>query len=88
MKRGDVVYYARIFPVTDTYEVDELRIRTVTDKYFVGTEKHTKQAFLLSLEDYGRIVFSERGKALQLVKAAEKNRKPQDPEDDYGEELY
>lgn len=87
MKRGDTVYYARIFPITDTYEVDELRIRTITDTYFVGTEKHTKQAFLLSLDDYGRVVFSERGEALRLVKAAEKNRKVPE-EEDYGEELY
>lgn len=74
MTKGDVYYYARIFPVTGTYEVDEIRIRTVESTYFVGTEKSTKQAFLFGYDDLERIVFQDRNKALKLAKAAEKNK--------------
>lgn len=73
--KGDVLYYARIFPQTATYEVDEICIRTVTDTYFVGTEKRTKQAFLFGFNELGESVFREREDALALVKEAEKNKK-------------
>ena len=73
MRVGDIVYCARIAPLVDTYEVDELRIRTVADTYFVGTEKDSRQAFLFSVNDMGRVVFQDRESALALVKEAEKN---------------
>ena len=73
MRVGDIVYWARIAPLVDTYEVDELRIRTVADTYFVGTEKDSRQAFLFSVHDMGRVIFQDRESALALVKEAEKN---------------
>ena len=69
------VFWARIIPETGTYEVDELRIRTVADTYFVGSEKYTRQAFLFPHSDYGKVVFQDRETALKLVKEAEKYKK-------------
>ena len=78
MKVGDVVYWARIAPLVDTYEVNELRIRTVADTYFVGTDKDSSQAFLFSADDRGLVVFQDRESALALVKEAEKERRKDD----------
>ena len=44
IKRGKIVYYARILKPVGTYEVNELLIRTVDDDYFVGIDKHDKHA--------------------------------------------
>ena len=71
--KGQILYYARIFPITGTYEVDEIKIRTVAEDYFVGTEKDTKQAFLFGYNALGKEVFENRDDALQLVKKAEKS---------------
>lgn len=71
MTKGDVYYYARIHPATGIFEVDKLRIRTVEDTYFVGTEKRTKQAFLFNYDELEEVVFLDRTKALDLVKTAE-----------------
>lgn len=71
INKGDVVYWARIVPQVNRYEVDELTIRTATDTYFVGTEKRTKQAFLFPNSAIGEDVFYDRGHALELVLAAQ-----------------
>ena len=70
MKKGDVVYYARIIP-NILYEICELKVRTVTDTYFVGTEKQTKHAFLFSLKAIDKDVFYNRKDALYKVNDAE-----------------
>ena len=72
IKKKQVVYWARIIPAVGIYEVYELKIRTVTDTWFVGIEKRDKQAFLLNLSEIGKTIFEERDKALQVVKEAEK----------------
>lgn len=74
MNKRDTVYYARIFPNVGMYELDELKIRTVTDEYFVGIEKRSKQAFLFQYSDIGKIIFTNRQDALNKVKEAEKNK--------------
>lgn len=73
LKKGDTVYYARIFPSVNIYEVYELKLRTVTDDYCVGIEKHSRQSFLFPNSAIGKTVFQERGVALDMVKAAELN---------------
>lgn len=75
MNKRDTVYYARIFPNVGMYELDELKIRTVTDEYFVGIEKRSKQAFLFQYSDIGKVIFTNRQDALNKVKDAEKNKK-------------
>ena len=74
-KIGQILYYARIMKTVDVYEILELKVRTAEDTYFVGTNKDTKQAYLLSNSYLNKIVFENRKDALKVVKEAEKNRK-------------
>lgn len=75
LTKGQVLYYARIMPTVGLYEILELKIRTVTDEYFVGTEKNTKHAYLFGYSTIDKYVFKDRKQALDLVKEAEKNKK-------------
>ena len=72
-KIGDIVYYARIMPTLGTYDVCELKIRTVTDTYFVGTDKRDKRAYLFSYNAVGKYIFSNRKDAVEKVITAEES---------------
>lgn len=74
LKKKDKMYYARILPKADVYDVCELTIRTVEDDWFVGIDKHDKHAYIFNNPDIDKIVFSDRTMALELVKEAEKNK--------------
>lgn len=71
--KGKVVYFVRVLP--DEVQVCELTVRTVTDEYFVGTEKKDKQAFLLSYKNLDKAVFLDRKDAVKSAKMIELNRK-------------
>ena len=75
LEKGQIVYYARIIENVGIYDVLELKIRTVADTYFVGTEKNSKHAYLLSNSYLNETVFYDRKQALKIVKEAEKNKK-------------
>ena len=75
LKKKDVVYYANISHPTSSYNICELIIRTIEDDYFVGTDKKDKHAYLFSNNDYNKIVFKDRKKALKVLKEAEKNKR-------------
>lgn len=70
----DIVYHTRILPTIGLYDLDELKIRTVTDDYFVGIEKYTKKAFLFPCSSIDKTVFLNRKDALRKIKEAEKNK--------------
>ena len=72
-KIGDIVYYARIIPTLGIYDVCELKIRTVTDTYFVGMDKRDKRAYLFSYNTVGKCIFSNRKDAVEKVITAEEN---------------
>lgn len=74
-KKGQIIYYARIMPTVGIYEILELKLRTVTDDYFVGVEKRDKHAYLFSYAALDKYIFINRQDALKLVKEAEKNKK-------------
>lgn len=74
LHKGDILYYSRIIPETNIYEVCELKIRTVEEDWFVGTDKHDKHAYLLSKNDIDKIVFTDRKEALNVVMLAEENK--------------
>lgn len=57
LHKSDIVYHKRIFPTLGMYDLDELKIRTVKDDYFVGIEKYTKKAFLFPYSSIGKTVF-------------------------------
>lgn len=75
MKKGDILYYSRIIPNAGIYDVLELKIRTITEEYFTGIEKHDKQVFLFNYSDLNKRIFENRKIALDIVKEAEKNKK-------------
>lgn len=75
LNKNDVVFYARILPNSGIYDVLELKIRTIESNWFVGIEKRDKQAFLFAYTAIDKMVFADRGKALEIVKAAESNKK-------------
>lgn len=70
----DKVYFARIHSTLGIYDLCELIIRTVTDTYFVGVDKHDKRARLFSASDINKIVFKNRNDCLNVLKEAEKNK--------------
>ena len=70
-KIGDIVYYARIMPTLGIYDVCELKIRTVANTYFVGTDKRDKRAYLFSYNAVGKCIFSNRKDAVEKVITAE-----------------
>ena len=72
-KIGDIVYYARIMPTLGTYDVCELKIRTISDTYFVGTDKRDKRAYLFSYNAVGKCIFSNRKDAVEKVITAEES---------------
>lgn len=75
LNKKDVVYYARILPSVDIYEILELNIRTVEPTFFVGTEKDTRHAYLFGYSNMDKTVFRIRNDALEVVKEAERHRK-------------
>lgn len=71
MQVGDRVFYARIMPSVGLYDVYELKIRTLEKDWFVGMEKGEKHAYLFSNKDIGKVIFTERHDALEVVTIAE-----------------
>ena len=84
--KGQKVYYARIFESVGMFEVIDLKIRTVEDTWFVGTEQRTKQAFLLGMNSINKTVFFDRQQALDLVLAAQSKSKKKENSEKYYEE--
>ena len=74
LTKGQKLYYARIIPTVNIYEVCDLSIRTIADTYFTGIDKHDKHVYLFSYKDIGQIVFKNRKEALDKVLAMEENK--------------
>lgn len=74
LNKGDIVYYARIQKKNGTYDLCELKVRTVEDTYFAGVDKKDKRAYLFGYNALGDYVFQDRGEALRKVKNAEKDK--------------
>ena len=72
-KIGNTIYYARIMPTLGIYDVCELKIRTITDTYFVGMDKRDKRAYLFSYNAVGKYIFSNRKDAVEKVITAEES---------------
>lgn len=71
VENGDIVYYARILPKTEIFEVVELKVRSTYSTYFVTVEKRTKCSFIFSYKDIGNHVFMDRKVCLDRVKEEE-----------------
>lgn len=86
LKKNNIVYYTRILPSSNIYDLLELKIRTIEKDWFVGIEKRDKQAFLFQDTELNKTVFMDRKIALEKVKEAETNKKEIKDEDIYYEE--
>ena len=71
IKKKDIVYYARIIPNLNIYEICELIVRTVGDTWFVGIDKRDKRAYLLNNNKIDKEVFINRKDALEKLRDAE-----------------
>lgn len=85
LNKGKIVYFARIVPQTNIYEVCELTIRTIADDYFVGVDNRDKHAHLLTYDTLNKVVFINRNTALKIVHEAEKDREERCSETYYEE---
>ena len=85
IRKGVVLYYARILRPAGMYEVIELLTRTVEDDYFVGVDKHDKHAYLFSYNNLNKLIFSDRQECLDVVLDAEKNAPKVSNEKEYEE---
>ena len=66
-KLKQTMYYARIIPNQNIYYVCDVLIRTITDTYFVGMDKRTKQAYIFTYDCIDKTVFFNRGEASEKV---------------------
>lgn len=73
VKKGSVVYYARVLPTVGIYDLCELKIRTVTDNYFCGADKRDKHAYLFGYNSLNTTIFNNRADCLTKVKDAQEN---------------
>ena len=87
INKGDIVYYARIQKKNGTYDLCELKVRTVEEDYFCGVDKKDKRAYLFGYSVLGDYVFQNRKEALDTLHAAEKN-KVEVSEETYYEEYW
>lgn len=87
IKKGTVVYYAQCLPTIGTFEILELKIRTIQDNWFVGTEKREKHTYMFYEKDLNKTIFLDRDEALDVVKEAEKNCKCKYSDETYYEEF-
>lgn len=86
IKTGDIVYYARIMPTVDIFDVVKLKIRRVTDNFFVGLDDKTKHALMFNYRDIGNVIFFNRKDALNKVNAAEDKKTKRVSKETYYEE--
>lgn len=73
------------FGNTGTYDLCELRVRTVMDNWFCGVDKKDKRAYLISFNEIDENVFEDRKIALKRIHNAEQ-KYPQVSGETYYEE--
>ena len=72
-------------PNLGIFDVYELKVRTIADTYFVGTDKRDKKAFLLPYSAIGAYVFVSRKDAVDKALVADENA-PRVRKETYDEE--
>lgn len=85
LKKKDIVYYARILPQVNIYDVCDMIVRTAEDDWFVAIDKRDRHAFYFNNSDIGTRVFFDRNEALSKVKEAEKSTQYKESETYYEE---
>ena len=72
MDINERVFFARVVPQCDIYEVLSLVIRTAKKDWFVGVDSNTRQAYPFNCSSLGTLIFSTSKEAEQVVKDAKK----------------
>lgn len=68
MTKGDIVYYAHIKPGTDSYDLYELKVRTIYENSFVAEDIKDKVSYLIDNSQLGETVFFSRNEAVNFIK--------------------
>ena len=74
IKTGQIMYWARILPKIQTYDLYELKVRTLYDTYFVAVDKRSKQSYIFPYKDINKTIFIKREDALNCIKSEESKR--------------
>ena len=74
IKVGQIMYWARVLPKIDIYDLYELKVRTVYDTYFVAVDKRSKQSYIFKYKDINKTIYIERTDALDYIKTEESKR--------------
>lgn len=85
IQKGNIVYYTRILPGVGIYDLCELKIRTVEETYFCGSDKHDKHAYLFGYNSLNKTIFTDRKGALLVIHNAENNAPKVSDEKEYEE---
>ena len=76
LKRHDKVYFARIMPRLDYYEIHECSVATMhSDDYCTVCDVKTKQSFLMHKPRAEEVLFHDRKLALNYLKEQKKINK-------------
>lgn len=67
LKKGDIVYYTRIMPSQNYYDILELKIATVYNNYYVGVEKREKTRRIFYDSEINNTIFLNRKDALDKI---------------------
>lgn len=76
--KDEIVYWCRVIPSHNVFDLQELKIRTVGDTWFCGYDKKEQQAYLFSVKDIGHIIFKDRAEALEYIITVENRYKSED----------
>ncbi len=74
MQIGDTCYFCNVIPKCGIYECEELKIRTVADRYYVGVNIKTKQAIVFTEDMIDTYVFVHRIDAVQALREYEEKK--------------
>lgn len=75
IKVGDMLYWARIRPNTEEFDVIDLKVVTKYKDCFVCTEESMGQRHMFGYGEYNKKIFSNRFEALQVALEAEEGSK-------------
>ncbi len=71
LRIGQPVYFTRILPKLEIYELYDLVVRLIAEDWFSAYDTRTKQAFLFKEEDIEVTVFTHRSDALDHIREEE-----------------
>lgn len=67
LKKGKLVYWVRVVPRCQIFDVIDMKVRTVTDDYFTACyTEGLGQTQLFNFSDIDHIVFESRAEAIEI----------------------